>query len=265
MIRKISHKTEYHFDTPVHYALQRLRLRPQSGPLQNVTSWDVLIDGGIIETSYNDHYGNSVDLVSAAPGTEKLMITARGEVDVKDQGGVFGKSYGRAPLWHFLQTTPLTERSESIVTLADKIVTGNDMLADLHALSAAILEVVPYKGGYTDTTTTADDAMRVGKGVCQDHSHIFITAARHLGVPARYVSGYLYMSDREDQDASHGWAEAHIDGLGWVGFDVSNGISPDANYIRIAIGRDAQDATPVTGLRMGSGQARMVVSLQVQQ
>jgi len=107
--------------------------------------------------------------------------------------------------------------------------------------------------------------MEIGKGVCQDHSHIFIAAARQAGLPARYVSGYLYMPDHDDQDASHGWAEAHIDGLGWVGFDVSNGISPDTNYVRIAIGRDAQDATPVTGMRMGAGGATMVVSVQVQQ
>ena len=92
-----------------------------------------------------------------------------------------------------------------------------------------------------------------------------IAAVRKAGLPARYVSGYLYMPDRVDQDASHAWAEAHIEGLGWVGFDVSNGVSPDEKYLRIATGRDARDAAPISGLRMGSGSETMIVSLQIQQ
>jgi transglutaminase-like putative cysteine protease len=86
-----------------------------------------------------------------------------------------------------------------------------------------------------------------------------------LGIPARYVSGYLMMNDRIDQEAGHGWAEAHVDGLGWVGFDISNGICPDERYVRIATGRDYRDAAPVNGVSYGAGESLLAVSLAVEQ
>jgi len=84
-------------------------------------------------------------------------------------------------------------------------------------------------------------------------------------VPARYVSGYLMMNDRFEQEAGHAWVEAHVDGLGWVGFDVSNGISPDARYVRVASGRDYAEAAPVTGISFGAGEGEVSVSLAVEQ
>ncbi len=124
---------------------------------------------------------------------------------------------------------------------------------------------LPYRGGITDTETSAGEALSGAGGVCQDHSHIFLAAARHLGIPARYVSGYLLIDGVTDQSASHAWVEAHVDGLGWVGFDVSNGISPDNRYIRVATGFDYQDAAPITGLSYGARDESMVVSLRVEQ
>ena len=262
---QITHKTDYRYDQPVDYALQKVRLRPPGSPLQDVLSWSLDIDGGKVEASYIDHYGNHTDLVSIEPGTRSLLITATGTVATRDTHGVFGKVYGRAPLWHFLQATALTEAGPEIRSLAQSIGNSDDPLEGLHALSAALLQAVPYEAGKTDANTTAEDALNIGHGVCQDHAHIFATAARVAGIPARYVSGYLMMNDRIAQDASHAWAEAHIDDLGWVGFDVSNGISPDDRYVRIAIGRDARDAAPITGMRLGASDESMIVSLQVQQ
>lgn len=86
-----------------------------------------------------------------------------------------------------------------------------------------------------------------------------------MGIPARYVSGYLMMDDRIEQDAGHAWAEAHVEGLGWVGFDISNGISPDARYVRVATGRDYSDAAPITGIRYGARDEAMHVKLAVEQ
>jgi transglutaminase-like putative cysteine protease len=87
-----------------------------------------------------------------------------------------------------------------------------------------------------------------------------------MGYPARYVSGYLMMNDRVHQDASHAWAEAHVDGVGWVGFDVSNGISPDARYVRVATGLDYREAAPISGLRFGAMvEKRLSIDIQVQQ
>lgn len=262
---QITHKTHYSYTQPVDYALQQVRLTPRSSALQTIENWSVQIDGGKVEACYSDHYGNHVDLVSITPGAQQLTVTATGTATTTDTAGVFGKTYGCAPLWHFCQTTSLTTPDPAITALSAIPADHDDPIAGLHALSAAILSATPYEVGATDPDTTAAAALTLGKGVCQDHAHIFITAARAAGLPARYVSGYLMMNDRTDQDASHAWAEAHLDGLGWVGFDVSNGVSPDERYVRIAIGRDAQDAAPISGLRMGQSDEAMIVSLQVQQ
>jgi transglutaminase-like putative cysteine protease len=135
----------------------------------------------------------------------------------------------------------------------------------LHALIGLIRERIEYKTGTTEVTTTAEDAIAHGEGVCQDHAHVFIAAARKLGLPARYISGYLMMEGVEDQVATHAWAEAHVEGLGWVGFDVSNGISPDERYVRLAIGLDYRDAMPVSGIRTGQGSEELAVHISVQQ
>lgn len=262
---QISHKTQYIYDQPVDYALQKVRLRPLTSALQDVADWQVLVEGGKVEASYRDHYGNHTDLVSVDPGGHSVTITAQGTVTSKNNTGVVGNIYGRAPLWHFEQATAQTVPGPLIKALADVLGQGGDILSDLHALSAAILRAAPYQIGSTQTGTSAEEALRGGSGVCQDHAQIFVAAARDSGIPARYVSGYLMMNDRVDQDASHAWAEAHLPDLGWVGFDISNGISPDERYVRVAIGRDARDAAPIAGLRTGTADESMIVSLQVQQ
>lgn len=265
MLLNIAHTTRYDYDAPVDYALQKVRLCPLDSPLQSVGNWALRVEGGKIEASYTDHFGNRVDLVSAEPGTQRMTLTAEGTATTHDAAGILGKVYGHAPLWLFQQPTDTTRPGDGIAELATVVAKSDQPLDGLHALSAAILDRVPYQTGKTDTATTAEQAIAIGQGVCQDHANIFIAAARKAGLPARYVSGYLYMPDRVDQDASHAWAEAHLDDLGWVGFDVSNGVSPDEKYLRIAIGRDAQDAAPISGLRMGSSREAMIVSLQVQQ
>lgn len=263
---QIQHSTYYSYDTPVDYALQKVRLNPVSSALQEVGLWQVSVTGGKVETNYTDHYGNHVDLVSAEPGTQKLVISAQGSITTNDKAaGILGKVYGRAPLWHFKEATPLTEAGEATSDLASALTSEANLLDGLHLLSEKILKAVPYEIGATNAATTANEALMNGKGVCQDHANIFIAAARAVGVPARYVSGYLMMDGRVDQDASHAWAEAHVPELGWVGYDVSNGISPDGRYVRLAVGRDAHDAAPISGLRHGAGNEDMVVTLQVQQ
>lgn len=262
---QIKHVTQYDFEAPVDYALQKVRLRPLPSAMQSVETWDVDVEGGRIEASYLDHYGNHVDLVSADAGGRKLVLTAQGIARTEDNAGILGKVYGTTPLWHFRQSTTMTTAGDRIKELAGTVDADLTTPGGLHRLSAAILQAVPYTKDATGPGTSAEEAALGGAGVCQDHANILVAAARHLGLPARYVSGYLLMTDRVDQDASHGWAEVHLDDLGWVGFDVSNGVSPDERYLRIAIGRDAQDATPISGLRVGRGDEAMIVSLQVQQ
>ena len=124
---------------------------------------------------------------------------------------------------------------------------------------------VAYEKGRTDSATPAETALAAGHGVCQDHAHIMIAAVRLLGQPARYVSGYLLMDDVFHQEATHAWCEVWTEGLGWVGFDISNEICPDERYVRVATGRDYREAAPITGLRQGEGIESLDVQVQIQQ
>ncbi|MGD8310152.1 MAG: transglutaminase family protein, partial [Chromatiales bacterium] len=174
--------------------------------------------------------------------------------------------HGHVPLWLFMRPTPQTTPGPLLRKLARSAGDGADgELARMHALSAAVLEAVAYETGRTNSASTVEEVLETGHGVCQDHAHVMIAAARLLGRPARYVSGYLMMNDRVDQDASHAWVEIHVDDLGWVGFDVSNGISPDERYVRVATGLDYQEAAPISGMRFGDSGESLTVSLQVQQ
>lgn len=262
---KISHRTSYHYDEPVPYALQQLRLMPKSRPAQEVLSWKVSLEGAQIEVEYDDAHSNHVQLIGFEPGTHDIFIHCEGEVVLQDTHGVIGKHHGYMPLWMFRRATALTAPGAHLTRLIRDLEDDEDDLERLHALSSSILNEVRYEIGRTDATSTAEEALAVGHGVCQDHAHIFIAAARMMGFPARYVSGYLMMQDRVEQDATHAWAEAHVDGVGWVGFDVSNGISPDTRYVRVATGLDYSGAAPISGMRYGTGDERMQVGLEVQQ
>jgi transglutaminase-like putative cysteine protease len=264
----IRHVTHYRFAPPLAHGLQRLRLTPKTSHGQSIGDWTMELSGAKVEARYDDHNANHVTLISVLPGTADLTITCSGMVDTADRAGVVGKHSGPLPLWAFTCQTALTRPGSRLKALANGVEREQgreDPLALLHALSAAVLGAIAYETGHTHAATTAEEALALAHGVCQDHAHVFIGAARQLGFPARYVSGYLMMNDRIDQEAGHGWAEAHVEGLGWVGFDVSNGISPDARYVRMATGRDYAEAAPTTGITFGAGDTELAVSLAVEQ
>jgi transglutaminase-like putative cysteine protease len=262
----IRHTTRYRFKEPVAHGLQRLRLTPKETQGQKIVAWTMEFDGGREELAYDDQNHNHVTLISVDEGAQDVVITCRGTVTTEDQAGVMGQHAGHLPLWAFLGHTPLTRPGPRIKQLIAGVKrSGEGMVPTLHNLSAAIRDQVRYETGSTDVDTVAEDAVAAGCGVCQDHAHVFIAAARALEIPARYVSGYLMMDDRVEQEATHAWAEAWVQSLGWVGFDISNGISPDTRYVRVATGRDYRDAAPVTGISYGAVAESLSVELAVQQ
>ena len=265
MLLKISHNTQYTYDTPLTYALQRLRLVPKSSRLQTVISWEVSVEGGKVETRYEDSYGNETWLLSVDGQPHRIVIEALGVVETIDGHGIVGMHKGSAPLWLFQQPTDLSQPGPAIMDLAQAVEEGNNDLDRLHNLMRLVRERVVYTIGATDAVTTAEEALVKGQGVCQDHSHIFLSVARELGFAARYVSGYLHLDDADHQTATHAWAEAYVEGLGWVGFDSSNGICPDERYVRVASGRDYRDAMPVMGVRQGRAEEDLAVWLTVEQ
>lgn len=262
----VRHVTHYRFDPPLAHGLQRLRLTPKETHGQRIEDWVMDIAGGALEAEYDDHNCNHTSLVSVHPDTPELTITCTGTVVTADRAGVLGRHSGKLPLWAFTAQTPLTAPGPHVAALAEGLRGWSDeTLALLHELSARVLAAMAYELGHTDVGTSAEGALAAGRGVCQDHAHVFIGAARQLGIPARYVGGYLMLNDRVEQDAGHAWAEAHVTGLGWVGFDVSNGISPDARYVRVSSGRDYAEAAPVTGITFGASASTLSVSLAVEQ
>lgn len=264
MILKIAHTTRYRFDGPLSYGLQQVRKTPKSYRAQAVLTWQTNLVGGTKELQFEDNHRNVVDLISLQPDIEELIIRSEGEVEMTETHGVVGRHAGPSPLWLYAQATPMTKPGKGARSLVGELPDG-DPIDQLHALSALIRDTINYEIGVSHSNWTSEDAIAAGKGVCQDHTHIFIACARLLDIPARYVSGFLMMNDRADQEATHAWAEAHVDGVGWIGFDVSNGISPDTRYVRVATGLDYGDAAPVTGLRIGGATESLSVSVKVAQ
>ncbi|MBN8502176.1 MAG: transglutaminase family protein [Sphingomonadales bacterium] len=263
---RIEHTTRYDFTQPVAHGLQRLRITPKSSHGQKVLDWTMNLAGAVHEVEYDDHNHNRTVLVSVEPGARSVEVRCAGTVVTADNAGVIGQHSGHMPLWAFLSQSALTRPGPKIRAIMNGFDNScDDALAMLHRLSAAILEAVAYLPGETSVRTSGEEAAAIGAGVCQDHAHIFIGAARALGIPARYISGYLMMNDRIDQEAGHAWAEVHVGALGWVGFDVSNGISPDERYVRVATGRDYREAAPITGMSYGSGESLLEVKLAVEQ
>ena len=266
----IAHKTSFEFDNAPGAVIQRLHLTPRDFPGQQVIEWQIDIDGGSLELETTDYHGNRVHLCRHHPLANSITITCRGLVEADDLGGIIGQHDGAVPLAQFLQPTSLSmpgPRLRPLVREMESLQKPGDLgePALMHQLSARVRDSIIYTRDVTDVTTTAEQAMELGGGVCQDHVHAFITIARQLGFPARYVSGYLMLDDTKIQSASHAWAEVHLDGLGWVGFDISNAISPDQRYIKLATGFDYADVIPVSGVRFGTGGEQISTRIIIEQ
>lgn len=251
---KIRHSTIYSYDAPGGLLVQRFHLTPLSGPTQTVLDWSVEAPGMDKALRYTDAFGNEVHLVTTSLDEADVEVIAQGTVETRDTAGVVGADAGHVPLGAYLSQTPVTLDNAAIRTLARRH-EGSQGLAQLHDLMGEVRDAIDYEIGASHAHTTAAEALKDGAGVCQDHAHVFISAARLLGIPARYVSGYMATAPGEVAEASHAWAEAHVPDLGWVGFDVANRVCPDDRYVRVAVAMDAGGARPVKGIRRGLGQA----------
>lgn len=258
----VRHVTQYRYDHPIAHMVQQLRLTPPDMPQQKIVSWRIDVPGHSRTAHYVDAFGNRVDLASHRDPVSEVTILVEGIVDTQDTAGIVGETRDPAPEAVYLRQTPLTRPNAAIRRLAG-LAAGDDPLAGCHALMHAIREKVAYVTGVTEVHTSAADAITAGQGVCQDHAHIFIAAARLAGLPARYVSGYLLLEEQEESEAHHAWAEVKLPALGWVGFDVSNGLCPTARHIRLTSGLDARSAAPIRGIRAGGRGENMAVEVAV--
>lgn len=264
MLLNIKHTTTYRYDTLARYAIESLRLTPPSFEGQKVVSWSLSAPGIERAARFQDGFGNLVHLTALHDEHDSITIEATGVVETQDRIGVARGLPEPTPLRVFRRQTPRTAADEAIRELALKS-KGGCTLDQLHRLMHNVREAVTYEIGSTHTHTSAAEALADGKGVCQDCAHIFISAARVLGIPARYVNGYFLSGTPDPSDAHHAWAEAWVEGLGWVGFDPANLMCPTERYVRLATGLDAGTAAPIRGTRKGGENETLDVIVEVQQ
>ena len=259
----VRHTTRYAFSEPAVLTAELLRLTPQPCNGVTVQSWRVGTDMPGALPSFVDGYGNPTQLLTRRGPHRSITISVEGVAETRDMAGRVMGTPEPLPPGYFLRVTAQTLPDDGIRALADAA-RGTTPLAMVEDLVATIGARVTYRTGVTDSGTTAAEALAAGAGVCQDHAHILIAAARLRGWPGRYVSGYLWpgVNAREDP-ASHAWAEVWLDGEGWIGFDPANGVRPNDQYLRLAVGLDYIEAAPVRGVRRGPGDETLAVSVRV--
>jgi len=256
----IRHLTDHDYDPAPKRIALRLKLFPAETKSQTPAEWCVRVNGQEVRPMLTNGSGDAEALWFSKPGDQRVEVAAEGIVATGDTAGVIGR-LGVAPAELYLRHTPLTRLNGDILSLAEAAV-GGDPLGRMHALSAAVHEAMVYRPGVTDSATTAAQALALGVGVCQDKTHLLIAAARAAGIPARYVVGYLH-DEAEPLSETHAWAEAHLEGLGWVGFDPTHQVCPTEGYIRLCSGLDADDASPIRGSIQGATEDRLTVSVSV--
>jgi transglutaminase-like putative cysteine protease len=265
---RVSHLTTYRYHTPAGSVIQVLRLTPRNHEGQYVSRWRIELSADCRLDQHEDAFGNITHAFTAEGPFSELKVLVEGEVETRDTEGVVQDAVERFPPSLYLRETALTKPDEAIVDFAKaaRQAAGDNVLKLMHLVLNRLHGDMRFDTDPTQPTTTAAEAFTLKRGVCQDLSHIFIAAARSLGIPARYVGGYFHRNDGViEQDAGHAWAEAFIPDLGWVAFDTANGISATDAHVRVAVGLDYLGAAPVRGMRYGGGGETLAVKVLVDQ
>ena len=251
----INHQTYYQYESAVKRSNQYIRLTPQTNTHQRVHSWQLAAQG--LKSTQQDGFGNIWTSLTVNQPHYELLIMAQGEVELNPAQGI--EDNHLSPMF-FTHPTEATYCHDPLLEFISQYGKGKNRNS-LIDLSAAILEQMPYTPDSTGVMTTAAQAFDLEKGVCQDHAHVFLACARHLKLPARYVSGYLNTEDSSHL-STHAWAEVYLDCL-WYCFDTSNQLFSPSHHVYLAVGRDYFDAAPVRGVRQGGGEESMRALVQV--
>ena len=263
---RVRHETAYRYDLPLKHGVMVLRLSPAEGPDQRVHEWKVDAPGKL--APFRDHHGNRSMSLAIAGAPDAVTVVASGVLETSETHGIRPPEGWELPPGVYLRESPFTGPDVRLIEFAEKHRSRleADRLKGLHRLMSDVHEAIDYREGETAVSTTAAEALAAERGVCQDHAHVFIACCRHLGVPARYVSGYLALADGGEglHGAGHAWAEALVDEVGWVSFDPANGVSASEHYARLAVGLDYSDAGPLRGMRTGGGGEALEVQVRIQ-
>lgn len=280
MLYRATHITTYRYEAPVSQCLSELRLTPRTLP------WQVVLERTIQSTpaavsvdERKDYFGNTVSLLSilerheqfATVSTSLVQVEPRGKAvpdrrwdDVRDD--VAGLRTAEAiDAVEFAFASPFVPLAPELAEFAAPSFTPGRPLVEAAAhLSNRIHTGFRYRATATTIETPVLEALRSRHGVCQDFSHVMIGALRSLGLPARYVSGYLRSgTEYQGAEASHAWVSVFLPGGGWIDFDPTNDVMPGTGHITLAWGRDYGDVTPVKGVALGGGAQEVEVEVRV--
>lgn len=279
MFYSIRHVTRFIYSSPIAESVTEVRMQPRSETGQRCLKFDLTTQPRARLQAYGDFLGNVVHHFDIPGKHKELKITAEATVEVTPPtelpGGVgmdvwetLLQAQQRDEHWDYLAPSPFVAETPLLLQLAHEwqLDQNENPLTLLRRINTAIYEHFDYVPNATNVDSPIDHALDERRGVCQDFAHIMLSLLRWRGIPARYVSGYLYHGDHQDRseaNATHAWVEAWVPELGWIGFDPTNNLLARERHIRTAIGRDYSDVPPTRGVFKGNASSELSVGVQV--
>lgn len=282
MLLEIKHLTQYRYAGSVRESVMELWMQPQKTNRQRLVSFELQIDPVAHTFSYGDLYGNAVYHFDVPHPHEVLTIRAQAAVETTapppmptelDMGewDRLKSDFIKGDCFDFLRphgfATPTQLLAAFVAEHELEELRRTDPLTAVVRLSEVIYGAFSYLPGVTEADSPIDLALQTKSGVCQDFAHIMITICRQWGIPARYVSGYLFTdrqsSDRSDPDATHAWVEVFLPSLRWVGFDPTNNLWAGERHVAVAVGRDYNDVPPSRGVYKGDSESELFVAVSI--
>lgn len=273
---RIQHITKYIYESPVSESVNELRIFPMPSQEQEVLQHDLIITGNPEVQQYSDYWGNRAGFFNVLEGHQELKVESRLLVrtipTVLSADLMKGTFQDLQPVMHDslllleLVRPESIEGQQMISQICAEASTGSDSVAEaVEACSSHIFRHFKYTKGITTIETTVDEILKHREGVCQDFAHVLLQMLRTIGVPCRYVSGYICPNKNgmRGEGATHAWVEAYIPGIGWKGIDPTNNIWVSDNHVKLAVGRNFKDCTPVKGTFKGSTRQHLFVYVSV--
>ena len=261
---EIVHSTRYRYSGPIAETVMEVRLRPMDGNGQRCLDFHLELSHGVKARAYVDGFGNHVHYFNLVRPHSGLSVISRSTVET---GVGPDPEPGEELVQDFLRFRSPVKEVDGVRELARRhaIADPSSPEAIEHALdelTVTISREFTYDRTVTNVYSSVDEVLALRAGVCQDFAHLFLAAARAMGVPARYVSGYIHFPGEKIATASHAWAEAWVAGRGWVGFDATHPVRTTPHHVRLAVGRDYTDAAPTRGVYVGSATGAMAISVK---
>jgi transglutaminase-like putative cysteine protease len=260
---RVEHTTVLTYDEPIVEGYTELRLRPREGEGQQLLAFALATDPHAPFHIYRDRYGNEVSHFDLLAPHERLVVTARSEVETAT-AAPSERAMSLLDRFDFLAPTDYAPFTDALRALAEPCGAEGDAFATAHRVLWTVRRHLRYESGSTDVTTSADEALARGVGVCQDFAHLTLAACRVLGVPSRYVSGYVFAPGSATSAASHAWVDVFADRQGWLSLDPTHDRAQGPEYVRVAVGRDYADVPPTRGVFKGNGKESLQVAVRIE-